>query len=203
MVIISRFVAFALLFAAPAAQAETAMFTPLTPTTYNYANDEAEYSLVLPEAPTVATIWEESVETKAYLENPPDDGAALGEIATFKRVDIDTEEVFDVKITFLKARPFFLRALKEKKIKKMLENQYRDVPLTNKEFTFSPGAETLKWAALSGFTLDAHKHPLFSATHYLTGRQSIQVVQVTYSIENKAFDDYYKALVDSITYSPP
>ena len=39
--------------------------------------------------------------------------------------------------------------------------------------------------------------------HYLTGQQSILVVQVIYSLENKVFQEYYKTLLNSITYTPP
>ena len=87
---------------------------------YNYAHDDAEYSVMLPEAPRVKTIWAESPETTPFLKDPPDDSSALGEIATFRRADIDTEELFDVKITFLKAKRSFLEGLTREKIKAML-----------------------------------------------------------------------------------
>lgn len=167
---------------------------------YNYANDESEYSVMLPEAPEVQTIWRESPETAQFLESPPTDGASIGEVATFKRVDIDTEEVFDVKITFLKARKAFLQELTEEKIKNILGKQFKDKPLTNPTFSASAGTNTLKWVSLSGFTLDEHHRPAFNAIHYLTGLQSILVVQVEYSIENKTFQEYYNTLVNGISY---
>jgi len=170
---------------------------------YNYAHDDAEYSVMLPEAPRVKTIWEESPDTTAYLENPPSENSALGELAIFRRLDMDTEEVFEVKITFLKAKQSFLEGLTKEKIQAMLAKQYTGTPLDNAQFAFSPGAGTLKWATFSGFTLDTHHHPAFAAIHYLTGQQSILVVQVLYSLENKGFQEYYKKLVDSITYIAP
>jgi hypothetical protein len=173
------------------------------PTYYNYAHDEAEYSVMLPEAPTVQTIWSETPDTKLFLTTPPTDGASIGELATFKRVDIDTEETFDVKIIFLKARKNFLEGLTKDKIKDMLTKQYKDSPLSNAKFTISSGTSALKWASFSGFALDTYHHPAFYAIHYLTGQQSILVIQVSYSIENKLFQDYYDHLVNSITYVAP
>ena len=43
------------------------------------------------EAGTAARLWAESEETVPYLKNDSESSAALGEVATFKRVDIDTE----------------------------------------------------------------------------------------------------------------
>ena len=172
-------------------------------TYYNYAHDEAEYSVMLPEAPTVKTIWAESPETTPYIDNPPNENTAIGELATFKRVDIDTEEMFDAKITFIKARQSFLDGLTQEKIKAMLEKRFKSTPLENPKFTFSAGKGPLKWATLSGFALDSHHHPAFSTIHYLTGQQSILVIQIMYSIENKTFQDYYDNLVNSITYNAP
>ena len=176
---------------------------PVPSSYYNYARDEAEYSVMLPEAPTVRTIWEESSETTPYMVDPPTDSAALGEVAVFKRVDIDTEELFDARITFLKAKHSVLAGLTPDIIKALLEKRYKMTPLSNEEFTVSAGKGTLKWATLRGFGLDTRHHPAFSAIHYLTGQQSILVVQVTYSIENKTYQDYYNNLVNSITYNPP
>jgi len=155
---------------------------------YNYAHDEAEYSVSLPEAPTVSTIWQESPETKAFLK---------------QLVDLDTEEMFDVQILFLRATPSFLQGLTDDKIKRMLTKKFGEVPLSGENFTVSNGASTLKWAQLSGFVLDAHHHPAFYAIHYLTGLQSILVVQAKYSIENKTFQEYYNHMISSITYVQP
>lgn len=188
---------------APEQAAQAPETTVAGHTYYNYAHNESEYSVKLPEAPMVRTIWEEGPDTDPYMKYPPADDAALGEVATFKRVDIDTEESFDVKITFIKARLSFLQDLDEQKIKNMLMKQYSDMTMTNENFTMSQGSGTLKWATLSGFALDAHNHPAFCAIHYLVGQQSILVVQVMYSIENKVFQDYYEHLVNSITYVAP
>lgn len=174
-----------------------------TPTYYSYAHDDAEYSVNLPGAPTVVTIWSESAETKPYLKAVPADHAALGELATYKIVNLDTEELFDVKITFLRASRPFLESLNKDKIKHMLEKKYSEVPLSNETFNISEGTGLLKWATLSGFTLDSHHHPAFYALHYLTGLQSILVVEVKYSIENKTFQTYYDNMVKSITYVAP
>jgi hypothetical protein len=192
----------------PSGTASAASAIPMAPASalapahpyYNYAHDESEYSVMLPEAPESRTIFRESPETTQFLESPPTDSASIGEIATFKRVDIDTEELFNVKITFLKARKNFLQELTEEKIKNMLAKQFRDKPLTNPQFSYSAGSNTLKWASLSGFTLDDHHRPAFNAIHYLTGLQSIVVVQVQYSIENKTFQEYYNTLVNGISY---
>lgn len=173
---------------------------------YNYAFNDAEYSVMLPEAPTSKTIWSDNLnEIRPFLEDPPSDTAALGETAIFKRVDIDTEDVYDVKITFLRARKEFLETLTENKIKDILKKQQLkdNVVLNHENFSISNSGTPLKWAQLSGFLLDKNHHPAFWAIHYLTGQQSIQVVQVNYSLENKTFQEYYKKMIDSIVYNAP
>lgn len=170
---------------------------------YKYANNEAEYSVALPEAPTVETIWAGERDIP-YIENPPQNGS-LGEIATFKRVDMETEDSFDVTITFLKANRNFLLSLNEEKIKETLQNELKRDLLNDAKFTYSAseGAGSLKWGALTGFTIAKNNQPLFHAMHYLTGQQSILVVKVVYNIDNPVFQGYYKNLVENITYHAP
>lgn len=192
------FVAFilALLIAAPAQAAKPLSY-------YNYAHNEAEYSVMLPEAPTSKTIWADNADIWPYLENPPGDLASLGEVATFKRVDIDSEDTYDVKITFLKAKPEFLDGITEEKAHAILKQKMKETPVQNETFHFSADKGPLKWASLSGFTLDKNHHPAFHAIHYLTGQESILVVEVVYSVENKTFQEYYKTMVDNIRYTAP
>ncbi len=137
------------------------------------------------------------------MKTPQNYTIARGQLANVTRLDIDTDESFDVKILFVRAKKSFLEGLTTQKIKEMLMKQYKDVSLSNEQFTISAGTGALKWATLSGFSLDKHNHPALCATHYLTGQQSILVVQVMYSIENKLFQDYYDHLVNSITYVAP
>jgi hypothetical protein len=170
---------------------------------YKYANNEAEYSVALPEAPTVETIWADTGDVP-YLENCPESGS-VGETATFKRVDMETEDYFEAKIIFLKADKAFLKSLTEKKMRETLQKDYKTVLLNDAKFTFSASAGdgALKWAALSGFTIDKSNQPIFHAAHYLTGQQSIMVIKVEYNIDNKTYQGFYKNLVDNITYHAP
>jgi hypothetical protein len=176
---------------------------PKAHTFYNYAHDESEYSVSLPGAPTVSTIWSETPDTKPFLRYAPTDHGALGESAVFKLVDIDTEETFDVKITFLRATSTFLDSLDDERIHKMLVKKFSEVTLSNETFNIANGTGSLKWASLQGFVLDSHHHPAFYALHYLTGLQSILVIEAKYSIENKTFQDYYNHMIDSVTYVRP
>jgi len=176
---------------------------------YKYAHNDAEYTVLLPEAPSVKTIWPDgTTEKNPYMKISPESGAA-GEIATFKRVDTDTGESFEVKITFLKAEHDFLATLTRKGMHDVLENDFKGTaldmkePLKNKTLDFSMGAKSgMKWATISGFTTDDDNSSLYNVEHYLTGQQSILVIKIQYSLENKIFADYYKALTDSITYRP-
>jgi hypothetical protein len=168
---------------------------------YKYAHDDAEYSVMLPEAPMVETIWADMADVP-YLDDPPKTGA-LGEMATFRRVDIDTEDTFDVKITFLKATPVFVDGLTEESMKAALKSDLKDIRLQNAGFDFSTTKGNLKWATLSGFSVDENNHPFFNAEHYLTGEQSILVIKVQYSVENRAFGEHYKKLADNISYYAP
>ena len=179
------------------AQAETSSLSSY----YKYANTEAEYSVMLPEAPSVETIWADEGNVP-YLDHPPRDGA-IGEVANFKRMDMETEDSYTVKITFLQADKDFLAGLDEEKMKSVLKNEYQGPPLTSPKFAFSAGTPPLKWATLTGFSVGKNNQALFHAAHYLTGQQSIMVIDITYNVENKTFQDYYQALIDNITYRKP
>ncbi|MBU6475272.1 MAG: hypothetical protein KGL10_00095 [Alphaproteobacteria bacterium] len=188
--------------AAPAQQAQAAPKIEY----YNYANDESEYSVMLPEAPTVKTIWATSPETKTYLlGNLPEDTTFLGEIGTFERTDMDTEGTFIAQVIFLKAPQSFLASLTEDKIKSILESTYANTQFAGEKFHYSasPGTGALKWATLSGFTMDERHQPAFCVTHYLTGLHSIFVVRVQFNLTDKLYNEYYNKLLSSITYSPP
>ncbi len=176
---------------APGLQAESTFF--------RYANNDAEYSVMLPEAPRVATIWADSGQPIPYLDNPPKEGS-LGELATFRRVDQDTEDSFDVKITFLKAPAAYLSGLTEDKVKSMLQADYAGQKLENQDWYYSAGKNGLVWATVSGFSIDQGSHPFYNAEHFLTGKSSILVVRVKYSVENPVFADDYKKMTDNITY---
>ena len=178
--------------------AETAVAPAPALQFYKYAHNDAEYSVALPEAPQVKTIWADE-EKVPYLEHPPLEGN-LGEVATFRRIDAKTEETFDVKITFLKADDKFLAGLTEEKMKAALEDDYKGATLDNKDWHYSAGGGSLKWATLSGFSVDKSNRPYFNAEHYLTGKQSIMVIKVQYNVENQSFGEYYKALTDNIAY---
>jgi hypothetical protein len=172
---------------------------PKAPQFYKYAHNDAEYSVMLPEAPRVETIWAESKDVP-YLDKWPKEGA-LGEVATFRRVDVETEDSFDVKITFLKADDAFLKHLTKEKMQAAIKKDFMGVRLDNAKFDFLVNDDnTLKWATLTGFSVDKNNHPFYNAEHYLTGQQSILVVKVQYSVENKIFQDYYKRLSENITY---
>jgi hypothetical protein len=177
--------------------------TPPPASYYNYANNEAEYSVMLPEAPTVKTIWKEDLNDYPFIDAPPHEASFLGEVAIFRQDDIDSEDTFTAKVTYLKARPEFLQGLTEDKIRLILDSRTKDKALEYQAFHYSPGNGTLKWASLSGFTLDKSRRPAYSTIHYLSGQQSILVIEIFYSVENKTFQDYYKTLVDNIRYNAP
>lgn len=166
--------------------------------TYKYAHAEAEYIVELPEAPLAETIWAQN-RNVPYVENPPKYGA-LGEVATFKRVDPSNGEIFSVVITFVKSDRDYLLSLEEDKIKEILKKDLSDVMLEDAKFSFSKGTDTLKWATLAGFSVDKNNAVLFNTEHFLVGEGSIMVVRITYSVGNTLFTQYYKTLANSITY---
>jgi len=169
---------------------------------YKYAHNDSEYTILLPEAPSVKTIWADAGSVP-YLESPPEDGA-LGEIAAFHRKDEENEDYFDAKITFLKADAAFLTELTQEKMQAALEADAQSLHLENKKSDFSAGGnKALRWATLTGFSVDKSNRPFYNAFHYLTGQQSITVIKVQYSVENETFADYNKRLTDSISYLAP
>lgn len=165
---------------------------------YRYAHGASEYTVDLPEAPTASTIWAEDGNIP-YIETPPKYGA-VGEVARFKRTDPKSGDFLEVRITFLKADRDFLLSLTEEKMKAVMEDEYKDMRLDNKKFSFTTGTDTLKWATLEGFSVDRNNSLLYNATHYLTGQDSIYVLKTTYNIERKEFTDIYKVIANSIKF---
>lgn len=167
--------------------------------TYTYIHNEAEYSVDLPDAPNGYTIWADQKDPIPFLEDPPKYGT-LGETAIVKRVDLDTGDTFETEIIFLKAERDFLLSMTKEKMLDALDNIYADVRLDNKQVSYSPGSDTLKWATMTGFTVDQSNNLLFNAAHYLTGLQTILVIKTKYNVENKIFQGYYNQLQQSIKY---
>ncbi|HYD17480.1 MAG TPA: hypothetical protein VEF76_03250 [Patescibacteria group bacterium] len=168
--------------------------------TYTYIHNEAEYSIDLPDAPVGETVWADQKDPIPFIENAPKFGS-IGEIARVKRVDIDTGDTFEVEITFLKAERDFLLSMTQERMKEELNNVYKDMNLDNKQESFSAGSDTLKWATLTGFTVDENNNLLFNSAHYLTGLSSVMVVRSRYNVENKKFQGYYDTMSKSIKYA--
>lgn len=177
------------------------VFAPLRAAqAYVYIHNDAEYSIDLPEPPKASTIWADQEEPIPYLENPPKYGF-VGEHAWLKRADNDTGDVFAVDITFLKADRDFLLSLNKEKMLQAMNDFYKDVSLDNKEEHFSAGTDTLKWATVTGFSVDKANSLHYNAAHYLTGLDSIMIVKVDYNVENQNFQKYYDTLAKSIKYA--
>lgn len=165
---------------------------------YRYANAEGEYIMSLPDAPLGETIWAQDGNVP-LIDNPPKYGA-VGEYALMKRIDPDTNDVFEVRVTFVKADRDFLLSLTEDTIEKELKRAFGEIHLQNAKFSMSTGTDTLKWATYSGFSISQNNDILYNIAHYLVGEQSVQVVKITYSVQNPTFGQYYKDLAKSIAF---
>lgn len=189
---ISALILFAMILtASPAAMASK----------YIYLHTEGEYSIELPDAPAATTIWGDDTKIP-YLENPPKFGP-LGEKINLKQVDPETGDIFNVDIVFLKASRDYLLSLKPDKMLDLLYADYADVQLENMKPGYAPGSDTLKWSTLTGYSTGKDNRPLFNASHFLAGTQSIMVVKVHYNLQNQAFNELYKKLSASIKYNQP
>lgn len=166
---------------------------------YVYVHNDAEYSIELPDAPKGTTIWADQEEPIPFLENPPKYGM-VGEIAKFKRTNVETGDIFAVEITFLKADRDLLLSMTQKKMLDILKELYTDVKLDTPEEHFSAGADTLKWATMTGFTVDKANSLHYNAAHFLTGLDTLMVVKVDYNVENEEFQKYYETLSKSIKF---
>lgn len=165
---------------------------------YKYANAEGEYIISLPDAPLGETIWAQDGNVP-LIDNPPKYGA-VGEYALVKRIDPQTNDLFEVRITFIKANRDFLLNLKEEHIKAELQRTFSEVRLSNAKFNMSTGTGTLKWGTYSGFSTGQNNDVVFNIAHYLVGEQSVQLVRIVYSVQNPKFAEYYKELARSITF---
>lgn len=165
---------------------------------YKYANAEGEYIMSLPDAPLGETIWAQDGNVP-LIDNPPKYGA-VGEYALVRRVDPLTNDLFEVRVTFVKANRDFLLNLGDDTIKAELKKVFADVHLQGEKFSLSKGTDTLKWGSFSGFSVSQNNDPLYNIAHYLAGEQSVMLVKITYSLNNPTFNEYYKQLNKSITF---
>lgn len=168
--------------------------------TYTYIHNEAEYSMDLPDAPTGKTVWADQKDPIPFLDDPPKFGG-LGEVATIRRADLDTGDTYSLEVTFLKAERDFLLSMSKAKMQKALAEMYKNIRLDNRQENYSSGSDTLKWATLTGFTVDESNNLLFNASHYLTGLQTLTVIKVQYNVENKNFQRWYDEMAKSIKYT--
>lgn len=166
---------------------------------YIYLHTEGEYSVELPEAPTGVSIWADDPNIP-YLEDAPKFGL-VGEHAIINKVDPITGGTFNVDITFLKANRDYLLSLTQEKIAAMIDNDYKAVKLEGRKPGYAPGSDTLKWSTLTGFSVSKDNRPVFNATHFLVGQQSIMVIRVQYDVENQVFNELYKNLSKSIKFN--
>jgi hypothetical protein len=187
-------------FFAAAVLALTALIPMRAAQAYIYIHNDAEYSVELPDAPKAKTIWADQEEAIPYLDNPPKFGV-VGEQAWLKRADPDTGDSFAVDITFLKADRDYLLSMSKDKMIQALKDLYKDTALDNQEEHFSAGTDTLKWATVTGFTVDKANSLHYNAAHFLTGLETIMIIKVDYNVENATFQKYYDTMAKSIKYA--
>ncbi len=176
---------------APAAHAQQDEFV-------RYAAPDGEYSILLPEAPTVETLRSDGHKVK-YLDQTPATGT-LGEIAMYQRVDSDTGEMLSVRVTTLKADKTFLEGLTNEKITAVLEGEFQGISLDKKKINFSKGSQTLNWGTLTGYNVDKDNRLFFNVAHYLAGLNSITVIKISFNFENRKFRTDYEKIAPSIAY---
>lgn len=182
-----------------AAFAGASLFAAAAQANYAYLHSEGEYSIVLPDAPLGRTIWADDKKPIPFLPKPPRYGI-VGEEATFRRMDTDRGDMFDVSITMLKADKEFLKGLNEEIITEMLKDRFSGLKLDDEQITFTTIGPGLTWGVLSGFTVDAENNLQFNAGHFLTGAETITYMRVTYNAENPQFEEQYKKIISSVEY---
>ena len=163
-----------------------------------YASPDGEYSLLLPEAPTVETL-RSGAEKSPYLDSQPDIGS-IGERAIYKRVDPTTRETISITVTTVKATEEQLAALTEDGITKILEDEFKGETLEKKKISFSKGSQTLVWGTITGFGKGRKDVPVFNTAHYLAGLNSITVVRISLYMDNKGYREIYERVAPSISY---
>lgn len=167
---------------------------------YLYIHNEGEYVVQLPDAPVGTTIYADSGDKIPLLDRPPLLGT-LGEYADFNRSDLDTSDVFNVHITFLKADRDFLTSLTKDKMYKTMKDAFEGTSLNNVEEHFSKGTDTLKWATMIGYSVDKSNNLHYNAAHYLAGTSTIELIKVSYSLDNKKYQEFYDQMLKSIRYT--
>ncbi len=163
---------------------------------YHYANNLGEYSIGLPEAPSVTTIW--GNDTNIPYIAPAKTKKNIGEKAYFKRSDQLTNEFFSILITTLKTDT---TTFTEEKTKQLLKKDYKGIVLSGMNISHAVGSNPkLRRTSLTGFAADKDNNPLYYATHFLTGENTITVLKICYNLDNKLFTNYYKMALKNINY---
>lgn len=163
-----------------------------------YAAADGEYSILLPEAPTVETLRSDGQKLR-YLDTTPLVGS-LGELALYERVDSDTGEILSVRVITMKADKATLEQITNEKITATLEGEFQGVTLDKKKINFSKGSQTLNWGTLTGYHTDQQNRLFYNAAHYLVGLNSITVIKISFNLENRALKADYEKIGSSIAY---
>lgn len=166
-----------------------------------YAAAQAEYSLLMPEAPSVTTIWANSTLPGTYAVTPPADLSAIGENALYRRVDSDTGDEMTIKVMTLQATEASLTALTQENVTSLLEKHVSGLSLEKQQTSFSGGSKTLKWGTLTGYEMGKDQRLIFHSVHYLSGLQSVTLAHISFSLENRRFKNDYETIGRSIKYT--
>jgi len=180
--------ALSLLLTAAPAQAE-----------YTYIHNDGEYTITLPDAPSGETLWFDYKGTIPFIEERPRFGF-VGELATLRRTDANTGDIFNVDITFVRSGRDYLIGMTEQSIRDLLENEYKNHTLERKNISFSAGTGTLKWGTLTGFSVDRNNNLMFHSCHILTGKETTTMVKIMFNAENEKFGEKYQRIKDSIKF---
>ena len=182
---------------AAAGAAAPAPAAPTGSTSYRYAWSDCEYSVELPEAPKVRSIWDTDTVSSRF-EKPILLGQ-IGEAATYKRVNIATGDSISADVMCMKTTSEFLNSLTMEKMHSSLGTSFKGKTMQGLKKNYSKGAETLSWATIAGYGFDKDKKTVFRVGHYLTGLTTIALITIEVSAENKEFMQQYDLIDKSIT----
>ena len=172
-------------------------------TLINYANNYAEFSVGLPEAPSVRTLWADGEEKIPYLKNIPESGS-IGEIAFYQETDYSTDDKFTVEVTFLKVSDDFISKTNKATIFSMIKKDLAYLPkLENVNTKYDDTLnKPAKHAIVSGIITKKDKTTEFNSEHFLVGTESILVIRVRFNNKNPKHYNLYKEITDTIKYLP-
>jgi len=166
---------------------------------YRYLNPSCEFSLQLPKAPSVRTIW---WEDSSPISMTPNHGVGeFGEKISYMHQSIDGSEFFGIEAYCLYPTVEAIEALTENDIERQLQRERQSLKLRNSQISTQNLSNGLLAGALSGTQVNVENQTVTSRSSELyIAERSIMFIRYTYSSEGLTGQALFEAIRSSLYY---